>query len=70
MESSDSRISELETDSNKQDQYNRKNNLEICGIPPNILDDILKEKVIQIFERIDISVTINDIKHCHLQNDE
>ena len=47
-----------ESDSNKHDQQNRANNLEIHGIPPNISDDILEEKVIQIFEGIDISVTV------------
>ena len=55
-------ISKLETDCNKHDQYNRRNNLEIHRIPSNISDDILEEKVIQIFEGIDLSVTVNDIE--------
>ena len=40
VESLESRISKLETDCNKQDQYNRRNNLEIHRIPSNIPDDI------------------------------
>ena len=65
VESLKSRISTLETDCNKQDQYNRRNNLEIHGIPSNISDDILEEKVIQIFEGIDVSLNANDIEDCH-----
>ena len=65
IESLESRISKLETDCNKQDQYNKRNNLEIHGIPSNISDDMLKEKIIQIFEGIDLSVTTNDIEDCH-----
>lgn len=37
------RISELETDSNKQDQYNRRNDLEIHGIP-HVFNDKLRKK--------------------------
>ena len=65
VESLESRISELETDSNKQDQHNRRNNLEIQKIPLNISDNILEVKVIQIFEGIDISVTVNDTEDSH-----
>ena len=62
VKSLESRISKLETDCNKQDQYNRRNNLEIHGIPSNISDDMLEEKVIQIFEGIGLSLTTNDIE--------
>ena len=65
VESLESRISKLETDCNKQDQYNRRNNLEIHGIPSNISDDVLEEKVMQIFEGIDLFLTTNDIEDCH-----
>ena len=34
-------------------------------IPSNISDDILEEKVIQSFQKIDISVTVNDIDDCN-----
>ena len=39
MESLESRIAEIETDSNKYDQHNRQNNLENYGVPPNISDE-------------------------------
>ena len=51
-----SRISKLKTDCNKQDQYNKRNNFEIHEIPSNISDDMIEEKVIQIFEVIDLSL--------------
>ena len=51
----ESRISKLEADCHKQDQYNRRNNVEIPGIPSNISDDMLEENVIQIFEGIALS---------------
>ena len=58
-------ISKLEIDCNKQDQYSRRNNLEIQGIPSTMSGDMLEEKVIQIFEGINISVTVNDIEDCY-----
>ena len=61
----DCRISKFETDYDKQDQYNTRNNLEIQRIPSTISDDLLEEKVIQIFEGIDLSITANDIEDCH-----
>ena len=61
----DCRISKFETDYDKQDQYNTRNNLEIQRIPSTISDDLLEEKVIQIFEGIDPSITANDIEDCH-----
>ena len=62
VESLESRISKLETNCNKHDQYNRRNNLEIHRIPSNISDDMLEEKVTQIFEGTDFSLTANDIE--------
>ena len=40
---------ELDQKSNNLDQYNRRNNLEIQGIPANVTDDELEGKVIDIF---------------------
>ena len=34
---------------NKLDQYNRRNNIEIQGIPWSVSDDALENKVIDIF---------------------
>ena len=41
-------MSELESDLNKKDQYNRRNNIEIKGIPSYVGDDSLEDKVIEM----------------------
>ena len=48
----------LETDqkNNHLDQYSRRNNLEIQGIPANITDDKLEGKIIDIFSCLGIEV--------------
>ena len=57
----------LETDqkNNNLDQYSRRNNLEIQGIPSNIIDDELEGKVIDKFSCLSIEVKGSDIKGCH-----
>ena len=40
---------EFDQNSNNLDQYNRRNNLEIQGIPANVTDDELEGKIIDIF---------------------
>ena len=55
----------LETDLNKQDQYSRRNNLDIQGIPDSVSDDQLKEKVIEIFYQINAKIDKFDIEDCH-----
>ena len=65
IESLESRISKLETDCNKQDHYNRRNNLGIHRVRSTISDEILEEKLIKFFEGIDIPVTVNDNGDCH-----
>ena len=41
------------------------NNLEITGIPDDIEDQNLKEKVIEILEKIDVNISSKDIDACH-----
>ena len=65
IEKSESRISVLEIDSNKQDQYNRRNHLNIQGIPDSVPDDQLEEKFIKIFNQINVKINTFDIKDCH-----
>ena len=55
----------LETDLNKQDQYNRRNNLDIQGIHDSVPDDQLEEKVIEIFNQINVKINTFDIEDCH-----
>ena len=55
----------LETDLNKQDQYNRHNNLDIQGIPDTVSDDQLEENIIEIFNQINVKINKFDIEDCH-----
>ena len=55
----------LETDLNKQDQYNRRNNLDTQGIPDSVPDDQLEEKIIEIFNQINVKINAFDIEDCH-----
>ena len=65
IEKLESRISVLETDLNKQDQYSRRNNLDIQGIPDSVSDDQLEEKVIEIFNQINVKIDKFDVEDCH-----
>ena len=65
IEKLESRISVLATDLNNQDQYNRRNNLDIQGIPDIIPDDQLEEKVIEIFNQINVKINTFDIEDRH-----
>ena len=56
-------ISVLETDLDKQDQYSRRNNLDIQGIPDSVPDD--QEKVIEIFNQINVKINKFNIDDCH-----
>ena len=66
LEKLESRISVLETDLNKQDQYNRRSKLSIQGIPDSAPDNHLEEKVIEIFNQINMKINTFDIQDCHL----
>ena len=59
------KLSQSEAHINSLDQYNRRNNLEIQGIPSNVSDDALEDKVIDIFHSLNINMSKNDIEDCH-----
>jgi len=46
-------------------QYGRRNNVEIAGIPNEINDDDLEKKVCEIFESVDAEIESRDIEACH-----
>ena len=50
---------------NSLQQYGRRNNLEISGIPDSVTTDDLEDKVIEILSKVDVNVTNNDIEACH-----
>ena len=56
---------EIDQKNNHLDQYSRRNNLEIQGIPANITDDELEGKVIEIFSCLGIEVKRSEIEDCH-----
>ena len=43
----------------------RRNNLEIHGIPTEVKDNQLEEKVMHIFSQLNISLSKSDIEDCH-----
>ena len=51
--------------SNKLEQYGRRNNIIISGIPDSVKTEDLKESVTEILSDIDVKVTTNDIEACH-----
>ena len=55
----------LETATNSVEQYDRRNNIEITGIPDDIEDKNLEHSVIEIFIAADIQIFHNDIEDCH-----
>ena len=59
------RVKDLETEVYKGQQYNRRNNIEINGIPDSITNESLENKVIEALAIIDVKVTESDIEACH-----
>ena len=47
------------------DQYNKRNNVEIQGIPSTVGDEVLEDKVIEIFEFLNIPLAKSDIEDCY-----
>lgn len=62
MEHSENKAVILETSINALDQHGRKNTSEISGIQALITDDEPENKVVNLFETIDILVSSSDIE--------
>ena len=58
-------ILRMEIAKNNHDQYTRRNNIEIQGIPARVKDEHLENKVIDIFRCLKISIDPSDIEDCH-----
>ena len=50
------KLTEVEISHNKLEQHTRRNNVEIQGIPPQIPDEKLEEKVIEVFGAMNIAL--------------
>ena len=57
----ENKIITLEKNENLLEQYGRRNNLEITGIPDNVSHSDLENKVVGILNSIDVKVTSADI---------
>ena len=55
----------LESEHNSLEQYGLQNNIEITGIPDNVPDQNLEEKVADILNEISVAVSPKDIEACH-----
>ena len=49
----------------EQDQYNRCNKQDMQGIPDGVSDNQLEEKVIEIFNQINVKINTFVIEDCH-----
>ena len=59
------KLIEFETFTNKLEQYDRRNNIVISGIPDSVNTEDMEESVTEILSDIDVNVTTNDIEACH-----
>ena len=59
------RVTELEKQQGKMEQYNRRNNVEISVISNEVSDENLEKKVIDISEESGIELNPYDIEACH-----
>ena len=56
------KLCENELSLNRLDQYNCRNNIELQGIPLNIDDETLEDKVVNIFESLNTNTTKSNTK--------
>ena len=61
----DEKIYNLEKQVNQLDQYIRRENITLSGIPEELTDDKLEEKVVEVLAAIDVKVNDKDIVACH-----
>ena len=61
----ENKILTLESEHNSLEQYGRRNNIEITGIPDSVPDQNLEEKVVDILNEISVNVSSKDIEACH-----
>ena len=59
------KLSVLEWEYHRLDQYGRRNNIEVASIPNSVADTVLEEQIIGILKGIDVNVTSGDIEACH-----
>ena len=65
LKSQEEIIYNLEKDLINHQQYSRRNNIEIVGIPEEVTQEQLENKVIEIAKCANIKINNNDIEACH-----
>ena len=60
----ENKILTLESEHNSLEQYGRRNDIEITGIPDSVPDQNLEEKVVDILNEITVNVSAKDIEAC------
>ena len=65
IEGSYCKLTIFETATNSVEQYDRRNNIDITGIPDNVEDKNLEHSVIEIFKAADIQISHNDVEDSH-----
>ena len=61
----ENKVVSLEQSVNQVEQYGRRNNIVIAGIPDDITDDKLEDAVTSIMEDADVFIQNGDIEACH-----
>ena len=59
------KLAESEKSLNRRDQYNRRNNLEIQGILSAVGDEVLEDKLMEIFRYLNIPLVKSDTEDSH-----
>ena len=59
------KIYSAEENINSLEQYGRRNNIEITGIPESVENEKLEETVVEVLNKINLNVSNNDIEACH-----
>ena len=61
----ENKVVSLEQSVNQVEQYGRRNNIVIVGIPDDITDNNLEDAVTSIMEDVDVFIQHGDIEACH-----
>ena len=61
----ENKLSDIEIAENKREQYMGRNNIEIQGIASTVHDNLLEDKVIDIFTQLNFTISKSDIEDYH-----
>ena len=61
----ESNLKEVERQIWSNEQYSRRNNIELQGLPDSVPHSELEDKIIEVFSAIDVHVQSDQIEACH-----